>query len=171
MNFALTEEQQLSQQAIRSFLEDEVAPVISRFDDAEEFPLEIVKNLAKLGCLGVTTPEELGGAGLSTLDYAQIVEEIARIDGSLGLTICAHNGLCIAHIRLTGTEAQKQRYVPPLARGEVIGSWALTEPSSGSDASSMKTTAVRDGDDWRINGTKTFITNGTYAGTYVTKHH
>lgn len=167
MDFELAEEQQQIQLTAREFAGAEIAPVIARYDERQEFPHAIVRKLGALGFLGVTFPQEYGGAGLDYVTYSLIVEELARVDGSVALTVAAHNSLCANHIYLAGTAAQRARYLAPLARGEKLGAWGLTEPGSGSDAAGMRTTATRDDGAWVLNGTKAFITNGSVAGTYV----
>jgi alkylation response protein AidB-like acyl-CoA dehydrogenase len=167
MDFELTEEQRQIQMMAREFARAEIAPVIARYDERQEFPHEIVKKLGAMGFLGITFPQEYGGAGLDYVTYALIVEELARVDGSVALTVAAHNSLCAGHIYLAGTRGQRERYLTPLARGEQLGAWGLTEPGSGSDAAGMRTTAARDGSAWVLNGSKAFITNGSVAGTYV----
>jgi alkylation response protein AidB-like acyl-CoA dehydrogenase len=167
MDFELTDEQRLARQAAREFAEAEVAPVIARHDEAEEFPAEVIGRLADLGFLGALLPARYGGAGLDYVAYALVVEELSRVDGSVGITMWAHNSLCANHIYLAGTEAQRQRYLPPLARGDVLGAWGLTEPGSGSDAAAMRSTAVEDGEAFVLTGTKAFITNASVAGTAV----
>jgi alkylation response protein AidB-like acyl-CoA dehydrogenase len=167
MDFELTAEQELARRTAREFAEAEIAPVIGRFDEAEEFPAELVAKLGSLGFMGVLFPPEYGGAGLDYVAYALIVEELSRVDGSVGITMWAHNSLCTNHIYSFGTGAQRERYVPALARGEVLGAWGLTEPGSGSDAAAMRTSAVEAGDAFVLDGTKAFITNGSVAGTAV----
>jgi alkylation response protein AidB-like acyl-CoA dehydrogenase len=167
MNFDLTEDQRILRDSVREFCAREIVPRARGWDEREEFPAEIVPKLAEMNLLGMTLPEELGGAGMSLHDYTLVIEELARADGSVCLTVASHNSLCAGHIRLAGNEAQKRRWLPPLARGEVLGAWGLTEPGSGSDAAAARTTAVRKGDRWVLNGAKTFITQGTVAGTYV----
>jgi alkylation response protein AidB-like acyl-CoA dehydrogenase len=167
MDFELTAEQQLARRTAREFAEGEIAPIIGRFDEAEEFPAELVRKLGALGFLGALLPPEYGGAGLDYVAYALVVEELSRIDGSIGITMWAHNSLCTNHIYSFGTEAQRQRYVPPLARGEILGAWGLTEPGSGSDAAAMRTRALETDDAFVLDGTKAFITNGSVAGTAV----
>jgi alkylation response protein AidB-like acyl-CoA dehydrogenase len=151
-------------QSVREFCEREVRAKARAWDAEERFPHEIIPKLAELGLLGIRIPEEYGGAGMDTLSYAIAVEECARIDGSLALTVASHNGLGTGHILAFGNDAQKQKYLPKAARGEWLAAWALTEPGSGSDSASMKTTARRDGDHWLINGTKMFITQGSVGG-------
>jgi alkylation response protein AidB-like acyl-CoA dehydrogenase len=167
MDFELTAEQALARRTAREFAEAEIAPVIGRYDEAEEFPVELIAQLGRLGFMGVLFPPEYGGAGLDYVAYALIVEELSRVDGSVGITMWAHNSLCANHIMSFGTDAQRERYVPALARGEVLGAWALTEPGSGSDAAAMRTCAVEAGDAFVLDGTKAFITNGSVAGTAV----
>ena len=167
MDFELTAEQELARRTAREFAEAEIAPVIARYDEAEEFPAELIAKLGGLGFMGALVPPEYGGAGLDYVAYALVVEELSRVDGSIGITMWAHNSLCTNHIYTFGTEAQRERYVPPLARGEVLGAWGLTEPGSGSDAAAMRTTAVETEDAFVLDGTKAFITNGSVAGTAV----
>ena len=167
MNFQLTDEMKMLQQSAREFAEKEIRPHVMKLDEAQEFPMEIFKKMADLGFLGATVPVELGGAGLTALEFIIIMEEISRIDPSVGLTLAAHSGLCLEHISQFGNDAQKKKYIPDLATGAKIGSWCLTEPEAGSDASGTKTMAVRKGDSYIINGAKTFITNGSYADTFV----
>lgn len=167
IDFELTEEMKMLKQTVREFAETEIKPSVMKYDEAQEFPLEIVKKMAGLGYLGPTISTDLGGAGLSAIESAIIMEEISRIDPSVGLILAGHSGLCLQHISMFGNDQQKKQYVPDLATGRKIGSWCLTEPGSGSDASSMTTTAIREGDVYILNGTKTFITNGSQASTYV----
>jgi alkylation response protein AidB-like acyl-CoA dehydrogenase len=167
MDFCLTEEQNQIRQMVRDFAESEIKPHVMEWDEAQTFPLETVKKLGELGMLGAIFPEQYGGAGLSYVDYVNIVEELAAVDSGVGLTVAAHNSLCSGHIYLAGNETQRKRYMPKLATGEWIGAWGLTEPGSGSDASGMRTTAVRDGNEWVLNGTKNFITNASYADVSV----
>jgi alkylation response protein AidB-like acyl-CoA dehydrogenase len=159
MNFALTPEQQEVRALAREFAEREVAPVIHHFDETQEFPHQIFAKLASTGLLGALVPEEYGGAALDYVSYALAVEELNRVDASVGITMWAHNSLCTNHIALFGSPEQKARYLPRLARGEVLGAWGLTEPGSGSDAAAMRTRAVADGDHFVLNGSKAFITN------------
>jgi alkylation response protein AidB-like acyl-CoA dehydrogenase len=162
--FDLPESHRLLRQAVRDFCEREVLPKAGEWDEAERFPSEIVPRLADMGLLGIRIPEAYGGAGMDTLAYAIVVEEVARVDGSLALTVASHNGLGTSHILSFGSEAQKERYLTRAARGEWLAAWALTEPGSGSDSAAAKTTAVRDGDDWVLNGTKMFVTQGSVGG-------
>lgn len=167
IDFQLTEEMQMLKQSVREFAESEILPHVMKYDEAQEFPMPIVRKMAELGFLGATIPSELGGAGLSPVHMVIIMEELSRVDPSVALTVAGHTGLCLQHIWTFGSDEQKKRYVPDLATGAKIGSWCLTEPDSGSDSSGMKTTAVRDGDSYIISGSKVFITNGSYASTYV----
>jgi hypothetical protein len=167
IDFGLTDEMKMLRQSVREFAAAQILPHVMKLDEVQEFPMSIVRQMAELGYLGVTIPAELGGAGLQTMHFVIVMEEISRVDPSVGLTLAAHSGLCLQHISLFGSDAQKKRYVPELATGAKIGSWCLTEPGSGSDASGMKTAAVRDGDSYIISGSKTFITNGSHASTYV----
>jgi hypothetical protein len=160
MDFALTEQQLLLRKAVREFAEAEIRPHVREWDAAQHFPRELVPKLADLGLMGIQFPEEYGGAGMSAVDYCICIEELARVDPAVSLSVAAHNGLCAAHIFMFGTEAQKQRYVTPLAKGEQIGAWGLTEPDAGSDAGAMRTAAVKQGSCWVLNGAKTFTTHG-----------
>jgi alkylation response protein AidB-like acyl-CoA dehydrogenase len=162
-SFALTDEQEQLRKEIRDFAAREIAPNVMRWDEASEFPQEVVRKLGEMGLMGVIFPVELGGAGLGYVDYALAVEELSAVDGSIGIIVASHNSLCSNHIFLAGNEAQKSKYIPLLASGQWLGAWALTEPGSGSDAGSARTTAVRKSDRWVLNGNKTFITNGHYA--------
>lgn len=163
MDFRLSDEQNQIKRMVREFAETEIKPHVMEWDEAQHFPVEIMKKLGELGMLGAIFPEEYGGAGLSYIDYVNIIEELAVVDSSIGLGVAAHNSLCTGHIYLAGNEEQKKRYLPKLTSGEWLGAWGLTEPGSGSDASGMVTTAVKDGSEWVLNGTKNFITNATYA--------
>jgi alkylation response protein AidB-like acyl-CoA dehydrogenase len=165
--FALTEEQEQLRKEIRDFAAREIAPNVMRWDEASEFPLEVVQKLGEMGLMGVIFPVELGGAGLGYVDYALAVEELSAVDGSIGIIVASHNSLCTNHIFVAGNEEQKRRYIPLLASGKWLGAWGLTEPGSGSDAGSARTSAVRKGDRWVLNGNKTFITNGHYADVSV----
>lgn len=167
MNFELSEELLQIKRSVREFAEGEIAPHVMEWDEAQHFPVELLPKLAELNLMGIIFPEEVGGAGLNYVAYATIIEEIARVDASIGLGVAAHNSLCTNHIFQFGTKEQVEKYVKPLARGEHLGAWALTEPSSGSDAAGMRTTATRDGSGWILNGAKNFTTHGTYADTYV----
>jgi alkylation response protein AidB-like acyl-CoA dehydrogenase len=167
MDFELNEDQQQIKRTIREFAEAELAPHVSEWDEAAHFPVDLRPKFAELGIMGVLFPEEYGGAGMGYVEYATIIEELARVDPSIGLAIAAHNSLGAGHIFIAGSEAQKVKYLAPLARGEHFGAWGLTEPSSGSDASSMRTTAARRAGGWVLNGSKNFITNATFAETTV----
>jgi alkylation response protein AidB-like acyl-CoA dehydrogenase len=167
VQFQLTDEQQLLRQSVREFAEHEMAPHVREWDHAQAFPRSLVGKMAELGLMGIQFPEQWGGAGMSAIDYCICLEELARVDPSVALSVAAHNGLGPAHIFMFGTDAQKTRFLVPLARGEQLGGWALTEPNAGSDAAGTRTTAVRDGDTWVLNGTKTFITHGASADVLV----
>ncbi len=164
MNFELPESHREIQRSVRELCTRFVAPFARKWDEEEKFPHEVIPKLAELGLLGIRIPETYGGSGLDTLAYAAIIEEIAKFDGSLALTVASHNGLGTGHILAFGSEEQKQRYLPKAARGEWLAAWGLTEPGSGSDAAGMSTRAVRRGDGWVINGTKMFITQGSVGG-------
>jgi len=163
LDLELSEEQQLLRKTVRDFAETEIGPHSREWDEAQAFPRDVFAKLAALGLMGVCWPEEHGGAGLSTLDWALVMEELARVDAGVALSLTAHHSLASAHIFLAGDEEQKSLFLAPLARGEKVGCWGLTEPGSGSDAGGMRTTAVRDGDGWVLNGSKSFITNGGVA--------
>ena len=161
--FGLTEEQEQLRREVRSFAEREIAPYVAGWDEKSEFPAAVVKKLGAMGLMGVIFPEELGGAGMGYVEYVLAIEELSRVDGSVGIIVASHNSLCTNHIMLVGDDEQRRRWIPRLAGGEWLGAWGLTEPGSGSDAGGMRTTAVRRGGDWVLNGSKTFITNGSYA--------
>jgi alkylation response protein AidB-like acyl-CoA dehydrogenase len=165
--FGLTEDQKQLQSAVRAFAEGEIAPHVSEWDEKSEFPHEVVKKLGEMGLLGVIFPEALGGAGMGYVEYVLAIEELSRVDGSVGIIVAAHNSLCTNHIMLGGNEEQRKRWIPKLASGEWLGAWGLTEPGSGSDAAGARTTAVKKGDTWVLNGSKTFITNGGHANCAV----
>ncbi len=160
MNFDLSEEQLQIKRAVREFAEAEIKPNVMKWDEAQYFPKELWQQLGELGLTGVIFPEEYGGAGMGYAEYVTVIEEISRVDGSLGLSVAAHNSLCTNHLYQYGTEAQREKYVTPLAQGKHVGAWALTEPGSGSDASGLKTTAELKDGKWVINGAKNFITHG-----------
>ncbi|MBK8218499.1 MAG: acyl-CoA dehydrogenase family protein [Myxococcales bacterium] len=164
MDFTFSEHHSLLRQSVREFAKAHIQPHARAWDEEERFPKELVPKLAELGLLGIRIPEEYGGSGMDTTSYAICVEEIARVDGSAALTVASHNGLGTGHILSFGNEAQKKKYLPKAAKGEWLAAWALTEPGSGSDSASMKTTARRDGDAWILNGSKMFITQGTVGG-------
>ena len=167
MDFQLNDEQLQLKKSIREFAEREIAPNVRKWDEASEFPLSTLKEIGKLGLMGVIFPQELGGAGMGYVEYVTAIEELSRVDGSVGIIVAAHTSLCSNHIFLAGSDAQKKKYIPKLAMGEFIGAWGLTEPSSGSDAGSARMMAVRKGNHWLLNGTKTFCTNGHYADVLV----
>ena len=167
MDFQLNEEQLQLKKSVREFAEREIAPHVRKWDEAGDFPLATIKELGKLGLMGVVFPAELGGAGMGYVEYATAIEELSRVDGSVGIIVAAHTSLCSNHIFLAGNDTQKKKYIPKLASSEFIGAWGLTEPSSGSDAGSARMTAVRRSGNWVLNGTKTFITNGHYADVIV----
>ncbi len=167
MDFDLSEEQQLLRKTVREFAEEQLAPHSREWDEKQEFPREVFARLGALGLMGVCWPVEYGGAAMSTLDWAIVMEELARVDAGVALSLAAHHSLCSGHIHLAGSEAQKKKHLVPLAKGEKIGCWGLTESSAGSDAGGTKTTAVRDGAHYVLNGSKTFITNGRLADTAV----
>lgn len=160
MNFETSEITQQVGQTARDFALQNIRPHVMEWDESQEFPVHIFKQLGQLGMMGVLVPEQYGGAGLSYFEYKTIIEEIAKVDGSIGLSVAAHNSLCTGHILLFANDEQKQRWLPKLATAEWIGAWGLTEPNTGSDAGNMKCTAVKDGDNWIINGTKNWITHG-----------
>ena len=167
LDFQLNDEQLQLRKSIREFAEREIAPHVMKWDEVSEFPIDVVKELGKMGVLGMIFPVEYGGAGLGYVEYVIAIEELSRVDGSVGIIVAAHNSLCSNHIFLAGTEAQKRKYIPKLATGEFLGAWGLTEPGSGSDAGGARMTAVRKNGGWVLNGNKTFITNGHYADVIV----
>ncbi|GAB4366921.1 MAG: acyl-CoA dehydrogenase family protein [Deltaproteobacteria bacterium] len=167
MDFAFTPEQEALREMVRAFVQKEVRPHAARWDETGEFPADTVRRLGELGLMGVMVPEEYGGSGMDTISYAIAVEEIAKGDGSLGLTVASHNSLCTAHILSFGSEALRRKYLPELASGRMLGAWALTEPGSGSDSLNMRTRAEWKGDRWVVNGSKMFITQGGVGGVYV----
>jgi alkylation response protein AidB-like acyl-CoA dehydrogenase len=160
MDFRLTGEQELLRRTVREFAEAEIRPHVREWDQAQQFPASLIPQLAALGLMGIQFPEQYGGAGMSAIDYCICIEELARVDPAVALSVAAHNGLSAAHIALAGTEEQKQRFLVPLARGEKIGAWGLTESTSGSDAVAMRTMAVKSDGAWVLNGSKTFTTHG-----------
>ncbi|MDP2053252.1 MAG: acyl-CoA dehydrogenase family protein [Acidobacteriota bacterium] len=167
MDFRPSEEQELLRKSVREFAETEMRPHLMEWDNAQHFPKELLPKLAALGLMGIQFPESLGGAGMSAVDYCICIEELARVDPSVSLSVAAHNGLGAAHIAMFANDAQIQQYLVPLAQGETLAAWGLTEPGSGSDAAAMRTTAVADGDHYILNGSKAFITHGTSADTLV----
>jgi len=160
MNFELNENQKMITQMVRDFAEKEIRPNMKKWDDEEYFPVDVMKKMGELGLLGIYIPEEYGGSGFSYFEYATALIELGKVCGGIGLSVAAHNSLCTGHIYYHGNEEQKKKYLPLLASGEFIGAWGLTEPNTGSDAMRMKTTAVKDGDHWVINGAKNWITHG-----------
>ena len=167
LDFQLNDEQLQLKKSVREFAEHEIRPHVMEWDEAGEFPLCIIKELGKLGLLGTIFPAEYGGAGMGYVEYVTAIEELSRVDGSVGIIVAAHTSLCSNHIFLAGNEAQKKKYVSKLATGEYLGAWGLTEPSSGSDAGSARMTAAKKKGGWVLNGTKTFCTNGHYADVLV----
>src|SRR6266545_2956085 len=163
MEFELSEEQKQIKMSVREFAEAEIAPHVLEWDEAQHFPIELKPKLAELGLMGVIFPEEYGGAGMGYVEYASIIEELSRVDGSIGISVAAHNSLCSNHIYEFGTAEQKRKYLTALARGEKLGAWGLTEPSAGSDASGTRSTAVRQNGEWVVNGSKNFITHAIHA--------
>ncbi|MDA2930834.1 acyl-CoA dehydrogenase family protein [Acidobacteria bacterium AH-259-O06] len=167
MEFQLTHEQEILRETIRKFALNEIAPHSLEWDEEQKFPLQTIKRLGEMGMMGVLVAPEYGGAGLGYLEYVIALEELARVDGSIALSVSAHNSLCTNHIYLKGNEQQLRKYVTPLASGRAVGAWALTEPGSGSDAASAQTRAVKKDGSWMLNGTKNFCTHGTCADIYV----
>jgi hypothetical protein len=161
MDFTLPEHVEALREEVRKFAEKEIRPHLMEWDEAKTFPMAVMKQLGEMGMMGIIFPEQYGGAGMGYLEYAVIVEELSRVDGSVGISVAAHNSLCSNHIYAMGTEAQKQKYLVPLASGKVIGAWGLTEPEAGSDAGALRTVARKEGSHWIINGTKNFITHAT----------
>ena len=167
MNFELNEEQQQIKMSVREFAESEIKPHVMEWDETQHFPVELRPKLAELGLMGVIFPEQYGGAGMGYIEYATIIEEIARVDGSVGLSVAAHNSLCSNHIYMFGSEEQKQKYLVPLAQGESFGAWGLTEAQAGSDSAGTRTTAVRNNGNYVVNGSKNFITHAISCNTLV----
>ena len=167
MDVTLPEHVEALRQEVRRFAEKEIRPHVMAWDEAKTFPMDVVKQLGEMGMMGVIFPEEYGGAGMGYQEYAVVVEELSRVDGSVGITVAAHNSLCSNHIFAMGSEAQKQKYLKPLASGQALGAWGLTEPGSGSDAGSLRTSAKKEGSHYVLNGTKTFITHGTVGDIFV----
>jgi alkylation response protein AidB-like acyl-CoA dehydrogenase len=167
VNFCLTDDQQLLRKSVREFAETEIKPHVREWDEAQHVPAELQQKLADLGLMGIQFSPSYGGSGMSAVDYCICIEELARVDPSIALSVAAHNGLGAAHINRFGSDQQKAQYLTPLARGEKLAAWGLTEPGSGSDAAAMRTTAVRDGDGWVLNGSKAFITHGQSGDTMV----
>ncbi len=167
MSFALTDEQEAIRRMVREFAESEIAPHVMEWDEAQTFPREMMRKLGELGMLGVLVPEEYGGAGLTYIDYINVIEELSCVDGSVGLSVAAHNSLCTNHLWMFGNEGQRRAWVTPLAQGKLLGAWGLTEAEAGSDSGGTRTTAVLDGDSWVLNGAKTFITHGSVGDVAV----
>lgn len=160
INFASSESQEMITDMVRDFSEKHIRPYVMEWDESQEFPVQLFKKMGELGMMGVLVPEEYGGAGLGYFEYVRVIQEVAKVCGSIGLSVAAHNSLCTNHILMFATEEQKQKWLPKLAAAEWIGAWGLTEPNTGSDAARMKTTAVKDGDYWVLNGAKSWITHG-----------
>ena len=167
MEFDFTPEQLQLRKSVREFAEQEIRPHVLQWDEEEIFPLEVIKKAGQLGFLGAIFPEELGGSALGYIEYSIIIEELSRIDPSVGLIVAAHSSLCSNHIFVAGSDEQRRKYIPKLSSGEWIGSWSLTESESGSDAGGMRTKAVKDGAGWVLNGSKVFTTNAGYADVCV----
>jgi alkylation response protein AidB-like acyl-CoA dehydrogenase len=167
LSFGLSEDQKMIRDSVREFVERKVAPTVMDRDQSKQFPHDIVKELGELGMLGIYHPEQYGGAGFDTMSFCLVLEEIARWDASLALTVASHTSLGTGHIAIAGNHDQKMKYMPSMCSGEKLGAWCLTEPGSGSDASGMKTTAVKDGDHYILNGSKIFITQGSVGDVYV----
>jgi alkylation response protein AidB-like acyl-CoA dehydrogenase len=167
MNFELSEDQLILQKSVRELCERLIIPNAARWDREERFPHEVIAPMAEMGLFGMQIPEEYGGAGMKFMDFVIALEEVAHADASVGLTMASHNSLCTGHLYLAGNEEQRKKYLPRLAGGKVLGGWGLTEPGSGSDAGAARARAVRKGDGWVINGTKTFITQGSVGEIYV----
>ena len=167
MDFRLSEEQTLLRQTVREFAEGEIRPHVMEWDEAQRFPTDLLPKLAALGLTGIQIEERFGGAGMTAVDYCICIEELARVDPSIALSVAAHNGLCSAHLNLFGSDAQRERWLAPLARGEMLGAWGLTEAGAGSDAAGMRTVAVRQGQCWVLNGAKSFCTHGKIGGVMV----
>ena len=167
MDFDVSEDHLMIKQMVKDFAEKEIRPNVMKWDESQKFPVELFKKAGELGLMGVLVPEEYGGAGLGYFEYITVISEIAKVCGSIGLSVAAHNSLCTNHILKFGNEDQKKKWLPKLASGEWIGAWGLTEPNTGSDAMRMKSTAVKDGDYWVINGAKNFITHGNSGDAIV----
>lgn len=167
MDFRLSEQQELLRRTVREFAEAEIRPHVREWDAQQQFPADLVRKLADLGLMGIQVPEAYGGTGMSALDYCLCIEELARVCPAVALSVAAHNGLAVAHLTRFGSDAQKERFLRPLARGEKLGAWALTEPTAGSDAAAIRMTATRTADGWVLNGTKTFTTHGRIGDTVV----
>src|SRR5688572_14593598 len=167
MDFRLSDDQEILRRSVREFAESEMRPHVMAWDEAQQFPMDLLPKLAALGLTGIQFPEEYGGAAMSSVDYCICIEELARVCPAIALSVAAHNGLCSAHLGMFGSDEQKQTYLPRLVAGDVLGAWGLTEANAGSDAAGMRTTAKRQGDSWVLNGAKTFITHGRIGGVMV----
>src|SRR3982751_584773 len=167
MDFRPSEEQRLLRQTVREFAEAEMRPHVMEWDEAQHFPMELLPKLADLGLMGIQFDEQYGGSSMSSVEYCICIEELARVCPAIALSVAAHNGLCTSHIAMFGDDAQKAEFLPRLVRGEVLGAWGLTEAGAGSDAAGMRTTAVRQGQGWILNGSKSFITHGSIGGALV----
>ena len=167
IDFALTPEQKAIQETARAFAKNEVDPIVDETDEHQKFPMDVIKKAGELGFLGVLVPEELGGAGLGYIEYVLVVTELSKVDPSVGISVAAHNSLCTNHILKFANDAQRKRFIPPLAKGEVIGAWGLTEAGSGSDAAAARTQAKKVDGGWVLNGSKAFCTHGSVGGTFV----
>ncbi len=167
MDFRLTDDQALLRATVREFAEAEIGPHVMEWDETQSFPMDLLPRLAALGLTGIQFAEQYGGSAMSAVDYCICIEELARVCPAIALSVAAHNGLCTSHIAMFGTDAQKTTFLPRLVRGDVLGAWGLTEAGAGSDAAGMRTTAVRQGDHWVMNGSKNFITHGRIGGVMV----
>jgi alkylation response protein AidB-like acyl-CoA dehydrogenase len=167
MDFRPTDEQALLRRTVREFAEAEIGPHVREWDEAQAFPMSLVPKLAEMGLTGIQFPEEYGGSAMTAVDYCICIEELARVCPAVALSVAAHNGLCTAHIAMFGDEDQKRTFLPRLVKGEVLGAWGLTEAGAGSDAAGMRTSAVRDGERWVLEGSKNFITHGRIGGVFV----
>jgi alkylation response protein AidB-like acyl-CoA dehydrogenase len=167
MSFALSDDQRLLRDSVAAFAAAEMAPHVTTWDEAQHFPMALLPRLADLGLMGIQLPDVYGGAAMSAVDYCVCIEALARVDPAIALSVAAHNGLAAAHLAMFGTDAQKDAWLGPLARGEYLGAWGLTEAGAGSDAASLRTTATREGDAWRLQGAKTFTTHGNICGVMV----
>ena len=167
MDFRPSDEQQILRRTVREFAEAEMRPHVMEWDEAQQFSPDLLPKLAALGLMGIQFDEQYGGSAMSAVDYCICIEELARVDPGVALSVAAHNGLCAAHLNMFGTDAQKAAYLPRLVKGEVLGAWGLTEAGAGSDAAAMRTSATRQGDCWVLNGAKTFITHGRIGGVMV----
>ena len=167
MNFDFTQKQEILRETIQNFARKAIAPYCLQWDERQEFPARAIQQIGEMGMMGILVDEEDGGAGLGYIEYVIILEELSRVDASIGISVDAHNSLCGGHIQQFGTPAQRARYLKPLAEGKALGAWALTEPGSGSDAAAAKTRAIRTDRGWTLNGEKSFCTHGIRANVYV----